>query len=108
VAEACGVNDGNFSRKLRKELPQEEKQNILEIIDRLAAGEEICKPVRKRRKPMTNADRIRDMTDEELAVFLRDVEYDVEQYPFVQDWDKWLKQPAEEDNDENRNNQDQG
>ena len=36
VAEACGVNDGNFSRKLRKELPQEEKQNILEIIERLS------------------------------------------------------------------------
>lgn len=36
VAEACGVNDGNFSRKLRKELPQEEKWNILEIIDRLS------------------------------------------------------------------------
>lgn len=36
VAEACGVNDGNFSRKLRKELPQEEKRNILEIIDRLS------------------------------------------------------------------------
>ena len=36
VAEAFGMNDGNFSRKLRKELPQEEKQNILEIIDRLS------------------------------------------------------------------------
>lgn len=36
VAEACGINDGNFSRKLRKELPQEEKQTILEIIDRLS------------------------------------------------------------------------
>lgn len=36
VAEVCGVNDGNFSRKLRKELPQEEKQMILEIIDRLS------------------------------------------------------------------------
>ena len=36
VAEACGVNDGNFSRKLRKELPQEEKQTILEIIERLS------------------------------------------------------------------------
>ena len=36
VSEACGVNDGNFSRKLRKELPQEEKQMILEIIDRLS------------------------------------------------------------------------
>ena len=36
VAEACGINDGNFSRKLRRELPQEEKQRILEAIDRLA------------------------------------------------------------------------
>jgi hypothetical protein len=44
---------------------------------------------------MTNADRIRAMSDEELAVFLRTVEYDVEQFPFVQDWDKWLQQPAE-------------
>ena len=36
VAEALGVNDGNFSRKLRKELPMEEKEKVLEIIDRLA------------------------------------------------------------------------
>ena len=36
VAAACGINDGNFSRKLRKELPEEEKKNILAIIDRLA------------------------------------------------------------------------
>ena len=34
VAAACGVNDGYFSRKLRLELPQEEK--ILEIIEPLA------------------------------------------------------------------------
>ena len=36
VADACGVNDGNFSRKLRRELSQEEKQRILDAIDRLA------------------------------------------------------------------------
>lgn len=36
VAEACGINDGNFSRKLRKELLQEEKQTILKIIERLS------------------------------------------------------------------------
>lgn len=35
VAAACGINDGNFSRKLRKELPQEENEKILAIIDRL-------------------------------------------------------------------------
>ena len=46
---------------------------------------------------LTNSDRIRAMSDEELAVFLRTVEYDVEQFPFVQDWDKWLQQPVKED-----------
>lgn len=35
VAEALGMNDGNFSRKLRKELPEEEKQHLLKIIDEL-------------------------------------------------------------------------
>lgn len=39
VAVACGINDGNFSRKLRQELPQEEKKKILEIIDELAKEE---------------------------------------------------------------------
>lgn len=36
VAAAYGINDGNFSRKLRQELHQEEKEKILAIIDRLA------------------------------------------------------------------------
>lgn len=36
VAERIGVNDGNFSRKLRRELPPQEKENILTIIDALA------------------------------------------------------------------------
>ena len=36
VAAAYGINDGNFSRKLRQELPKEEKEKILTIIDRLA------------------------------------------------------------------------
>lgn len=36
VAEAYGMNDGNFSRKLRKELSQNEKEKILGIIDHLA------------------------------------------------------------------------
>lgn len=35
VAEAIGMNESAFSRKLRKELSQEEKQRILEAIDRL-------------------------------------------------------------------------
>lgn len=36
VAEAYGISDNNFSRKLRKELPQEKKDKILAIIDKLA------------------------------------------------------------------------
>lgn len=36
LADVLGINDGNLSRKLRKELPQEEKNRILEIIDQLS------------------------------------------------------------------------
>ena len=35
VAERYGCNDGNFSRKLRHELPQEEKERIRQIIREL-------------------------------------------------------------------------
>ena len=38
VAEEYGVNDGNFSRRLRKELPKEEKEKIMGIIEQLAKG----------------------------------------------------------------------
>ena len=36
IAEMYGINDGNFSRKLRRELPPEEKKSILGIIETLA------------------------------------------------------------------------
>lgn len=36
IADELGLQDCAFSRKLRKELPLEEKQRILEVIDRLA------------------------------------------------------------------------
>lgn len=32
IADKLGINDGNFSRKLRKELTPEEKQKIFDII----------------------------------------------------------------------------
>ena len=41
VAEASGMNESAFSRKIRKELPQEEKQRILEAIDRLAQEKQV-------------------------------------------------------------------
>lgn len=36
IADAIGVADSNFSRKLRKELPDDEKAKIFEIIRRIA------------------------------------------------------------------------
>lgn len=36
IAVKLNINDGNFSRKLRMELPTAEKQKILEIIEKLA------------------------------------------------------------------------
>ena len=38
VAQVYGCNDSNFSRKLRKELSQKEKQVIRGIIKRIADG----------------------------------------------------------------------
>ena len=37
IAARYGINDGNFSRKLRKELSAEEKQKVMGIIEALAA-----------------------------------------------------------------------
>jgi hypothetical protein len=36
IAEALGMNDGNFSRRLRRELPDEEKAQIRAIISKLS------------------------------------------------------------------------
>ena len=41
IAYRYGVNDGNFSRKLRRELPEEERKRILRIIDEIAAEREV-------------------------------------------------------------------
>lgn len=36
IAERVGMNDGNFSRKLRRELPEDEQQRIIQIIHEIA------------------------------------------------------------------------
>lgn len=36
VADELGISEGNFSRKMRYEVSEEEKQMILEAIDRIA------------------------------------------------------------------------
>lgn len=38
VAEALGMTDGNFSRKLRHELPEADKAHILRIIEDIVEG----------------------------------------------------------------------
>jgi len=40
VANALGMSDGTFSRKLRKELSEKEKQEIRKVIEVLKAGEQ--------------------------------------------------------------------
>lgn len=39
IAERLGMNDGNFSRKLRRELPEEERERIMTIIADIAKEE---------------------------------------------------------------------
>ncbi len=36
IAERYGLNDGNFSRKLRRELSDDERERVLSIIDSIA------------------------------------------------------------------------
>lgn len=38
IADVLGIADSNFSRKLRKELPQNEKDRIFSIIRQLEKG----------------------------------------------------------------------
>lgn len=39
LAERLGIHEGTFSRKLRHELPEEEKNKILALIDEIAEKE---------------------------------------------------------------------
>lgn len=43
IAETLHINDGNFSRRLRKELPEVQKQEIIQIIDELAEKRAVIK-----------------------------------------------------------------
>lgn len=40
IADVYGVSDITFSKKLRYELPEKEKENIIQIIDDLAKAKE--------------------------------------------------------------------
>ena len=41
IAERLSLQDSNFSKKLRRELPEEERERILAIIDQIAAEREV-------------------------------------------------------------------
>ena len=73
-------------------------KRCLEKADRMICPDypEKCTKCRAFREP-TNADRIRAMTDEELADVLRGFATKPMQGSFL----KWLQQPAEEDDHEN-------
>lgn len=52
----------------------------------------------KSHRPLTNADKIRAMSDEELDCFLLKVTYGIDKCPYEYGSEKsieWLKQPAE-------------
>lgn len=40
IADELNITDGNFSRKLRRELPEKEQKEVMQIIDRIA-GEQV-------------------------------------------------------------------
>lgn len=42
IAEKLGITDSTFSRKLRRELPQEEQERILSIIDEISKEVSTC------------------------------------------------------------------
>ena len=79
------------------------------VCDHNRNGWETCGNwIQKPGEPPTNADRIRAMSDQELAVFLEssrgcpsddDCEYGVHATPknCIKHWTTWLQQPAEEE-----------
>ena len=83
IAETLGINDGNFSRLLRRNLSPEQTSRILSIIDELSSHAQ---------KPKTNADRIRNMDDYDLAIFLENVSC---KHADTASWLGWLKEEGE-------------
>lgn len=76
-------------------------------LENVLAWKDECFEIVKECRPQTNADRIRSMTDEELASFLKEVKEDYQwanpDYPDCEDcgeWLNWLQSEAEmEEND---------
>ena len=86
---------------IRKTLCGEPEDTALVCVDRVIG------------KPMTNADRIRSMTDEELVEFIKNIKVRAALCKAVKNNDafeelcsaEWLQQPAEDDHDERKENE---
>ena len=86
----AGKNDAEYIKLLEDALDRQRK----------ITGKAISRirELTKSAAPVTNADRIRSMTDEELAEFMRSV-CDTWYIDANQNWLSWLKSPAEKDGD---------
>lgn len=72
------------------------RDNIYMQIDRIAAWMPLPEPYSTdAQKPQTNADRIRSMTDEELAEFLREFLIDNNHEPDTSELYEWLRAESE-------------
>ena len=69
-----------------KDLVKHMPQAVNALADRLT--EKLTERVLYGEKPQTNADRIRAMTDKEMAQFL----YDCTDHPRLEWWQAWVKQ----------------
>lgn len=100
------LQSGNWYDKVRAVLPTDEYLKLGWAIGDILETLELFRSLAP--KPQTNADHIRAMSDEELAVFLEssrgcptddDCEYGDHATPenCIKHWDTWLQQPAKED-----------
>ena len=71
------------------------RDNIYMQIDRIAAWMPLPEPYRGEEPKQTNADRIRSMTDEELADFLREFLIDNNHEPDTSELYEWLRAESE-------------
>ena len=77
--------DEKFNHSKHPEISDESKIIAFECM--------IDEAKRRSTQPSTNADRIRDMSDEELAQFI----FELYEQPLGDGYLQWLQQPAEED-----------
>ena len=95
------LQSGNWYDKVQTVLPTDEYLKLGWAIGDILETLELFRSLAP--EPLTNADRIRAMSDEELAVFLCAVKFrretilNVPDFLYIKDAHDWIQQPAEED-----------